>query len=472
MNARANSPGRKDHRWRGLWRTVAVLLVCTVIGELIFPYLHPINLTLIYLVGVVYLALREDIRWALASVPAALLVYSWLFVAPRWSIIPTDPQYFLTFGIALVVSVVVSRLASRARQTADEATAAAARADALSALAQGLARADTDADIGELLTNAVQAHTACQASLHRTPSPPTGVHTLDLPLQAGGESQGWLRLQGEAVPTLSGVDRELAAAMAQQAAMALSRREFAQRHLNAALQAEAERVRSTLLASISHDFRTPLTTIIGAASTVLEQADQVPPARQTALIARVLEQARRLQALGSDLLELARLEGGAVQTQPEWVPADDLVHEAIAPLLDALQAHALNLQLPDDATVWCDVRLCSQAIANLVLNAAQHGPAGGAIEVGVVFEPGAWCLRVRDQGPGWTGDGPLTPRGVAPGAARRTHDGKGGSGLGLAICEVVARLHGGRIGVRHELGACLEMRFPQPDHPPTLASVP
>ncbi|MBL0917059.1 MAG: sensor histidine kinase, partial [Hydrogenophaga sp.] len=125
----------------------------------------------------------------------------------------------------------------------------------------------------------------------------------------------------------------------------------------------------------------------------------------------------------------------------------------------------------DHIPVWCDVRLCRQAIANLVLNAAQHGPAGGAIEVGVVLEPGAWCLRVRDQGPGWADNGPLGRRDAPPGAPRPAHDGKGGSGLGLAICEVVARLHGGTIGVRHEFGACLEMRFPQPAHPPALASI-
>ncbi|MBL0919496.1 MAG: DUF4118 domain-containing protein, partial [Hydrogenophaga sp.] len=385
-------------RWRGLWRTLAVLLVCTAVGELIFPYLHPINHILVYLVGIVYLALREDTRWALAAVPMALLVYSWLFVAPRWSVIPSDPQYLLTFGIALIVSIVVSRLASRARQTADEATAAAGRAHALSAFAQDLAHADTEADIGTLLTSAARAHTGCEATLHRAPAPAGDARTLDLPLQAGGESQGWLRLQGGAAPALAPADHELVAAMAQQAAMALSRREFAQRHLNAALQAEAERVRSTLLASISHDFRTPLTTIIGAASTVLEQADQVPPARQTALITRVLEQARRLQALGSDLLELARLEGGAVRPQPEWVPADDLVREAIAPLLDALPPHPLNLPLADDTTAWSDMRLCSQAIANLRLNPPQHAPPGGRRGCRVVPDPGARGLRLRPPG--------------------------------------------------------------------------
>lgn len=456
--------------WRGLMRTLSVLMACTLTCALIARYLHPINLTLIYLVGIVYLALREDFRWALGSVPVALLVYSWLFVEPRWSIVPSDPQYFLTFGIALAVGAVVSRLAARARQTADEATAAAARAQALSALAQDLARADPEADVGALLTQAAQTSTGCSATLHRT-APLSDVTALDLPLQAAGEPQGWLRLHGERAAQLPPAKRELVAAMAQQTAMALSRRELAQRHLQMALQAEAERARSTLLASISHDFRTPLTAIIGAASTVLDQADQVPPAQQTALVGHVLAQAQRLQALGSDLLELARLQGGQVHAQPEWIPAGDLVREAIAPLQDALRPHPLVLQLPDDTPVWCDVRLACQAIGNLVLNAAQHGPARGAIDISVDVQAEAWWLRVRDDGVGWPGDGPLeaSHRRTAP---RGGESAPGGSGLGLAICQVVARLHGGDIGVRRDLGACLEMRFPMPGPLPSLESLP
>ncbi|MBL0943225.1 MAG: DUF4118 domain-containing protein [Hydrogenophaga sp.] len=456
---------------RGLWRMLAVLLLCTGVAALISPHLHPINLTLIYLVGTVYLALREDLRWALLSVPVALLVYSWLYVEPRWSVIPTDPQYFLTFGIALVVGSVVSRLAARARDTAEAATAAARRAQALGALAQALADADSESAIGETLTRAVQAHTGCTATLLPAAPDRTTAAGWGLPLQAAGEVQGWLRLQGAGSEALDTADRELLATMAQQAAMALARRRLARRHLGMALQAEAERARSTLLASISHDFRTPLTTIIGAASTVLDQAGQVPPAQQVALVGHVLAQARRLQAMGSDLLELARLEGGNVQAQPEWVPADDLVREALEPVLDALHANRLVLQVPPEATVWCDVRLCSQVIANLVLNAAQHGPAGGAIEVGIEVEPGRWHLSVRDEGPGWTGDGPLTP--PPEGGSRRAHgapraNASGGSGLGLAICEVVARLHGGTLGVRHERGACIAMALPLPGPPPAL----
>lgn len=452
--------------WRGLLRTLAVLLLCTAIGELLRARLHPMNLPLVYLVGVVYLALREDIRWALASVPVALLVYSWLFVDPRWSIVPTDPQYFLTFGVALVVGAIVSRLASRARATADQATAAANRAQALSELAQGLGRADTEDEVGALLLAAVRRHTGQPAVLLlQALAAPPAAGEAELPLRAGAESLGLLR-----VPALAPADRPLAEAMAGQAAMALSRLQLARRHLDLAVQTEAERVRNTLLASISHDFRTPLTAIIGAASAVLDQAGQVPPAQQAVLVRHVLTQARRLQSLSSDLLDLARLEGGEVRPQAEWVPADDLVREALEPLREALQGHALALHIDDGATVWCDVRLASQAIGNLVLNAAQHGPAGGTIAVAVELCDGAWWLRVRDDGPGW---GVGTPPGLAgvfgsPATRRAAAGDKGGSGLGLAICEVVARLHGGAIGVRADLGACIEMRFPQPGPPPTL----
>lgn len=457
--------------WRGLWRTLAVLLLCTATGEALRTHLHPMNLPLIYLVGVVYLALREDIRWALASVPLALLVYSWLFVDPRWSIVPTDPQYFLTFGVALIVGATVSRLASRARATADEATAAAARAQALSALAQDMARAGSEQEVGALLVAAVQRHTGRHAALHLgQPTAALAVAEAQLPLRAGAESLGVLGVSGTADTAPHPAEWPLIEAFAGQAAMALSRLRLAQRHLDLAVQTEAERVRNTLLASISHDFRTPLTAIIGAASTVLEQAGQVPPEQQAQLVRHVLTQARRLQSLSSDLLDLARLEGGQVRPQAEWVPADELVREALEPLREALHKHPLALAIDEGATVWCDVRLASQAIGNLVLNAAQHGPAGGSIAVAVELQDGAWWLRVRDEGPGWGSDTPAGLAGVfgSPATRRAAADGRSGSGRGLAICEVVARLHGGGIGVRSELGACIEMRFPQPGPPPEL----
>jgi len=354
----ANAGARTWAHWR---LPIGVLALCTGLCALIAGHLHPINLILIYMVGVVYVALRRDLAASIATVLGAILIFDWIFVEPRWSLKPTDPEYFFTFAITLCVGWAVSRLAVRARAAAE-------------------------------------------------------------------------------------------------------------RERQAAVQAEAERVRNTLLAGISHDVRTPLTTLIGVASSLLTQRAQISPARQEELLGNLLDQARRLHTLTSDLLELARLQDGAVQPECEWCPAGELVRDGLGVCVPAGDAQRIRLQLSEDDVVWCDPRLVTQVLCNLVGNAFQHSPPDAPITVTVTRQPDHWTLTVRDQGPG------LPPGRESTVFAKYQRGdavkGRGGTGLGLAICETVARLHGGTIGARNDAGAVFEMRLPCPHipHPPAEPS--
>lgn len=476
-------------RLQAMRLVAATLGICTLLSALIAPHLHPINLILIFLVGVVYVALRQSLKAALITVLLSIVVFNWLFVEPRWSLKPTDPEYFFTFVIMLCVGVAVSRLASRARQTALGAMVTAQHSQSLSLLAQSLAQARTLDEIesalkatverdfggqasmvlpgihGELETaphdQALEAH--AKAVMDGSPAP-VGVPCF--PLAAGGKVIGVLLVKQLPASLQSASHLHLLQAYANQAAVAIERWQYAWQSEQTAVAAETERIRNILLAGISHDFRTPLTAIIGAASTVLNQGHAITLEQRNALAQSVLDQATRLQSLTSDLLDLARLQDGQVRLQPEWCPAEDLVRDAIAAVAPALGQHQIQLQLLPDDLVWCDATLTVQALSNLLLNASQHAPAGSIIQVRVQCEASLCRLAVHDQG-----------RGLKPGTEREVFkkfyrepgtESPQGTGLGLAICELVARLHGGTIEARTDNGAVFEITLPQPMHHPAL----
>jgi two-component system, OmpR family, sensor histidine kinase KdpD len=466
--------GQRTTRWS--WRywglPVAVLLACTAVCALIANHLHPINLILIYLVGVVAVALRRDLVAAVVTVLGAILIFDWIFVAPRWSLKPTDPEYFFTFAITLCVGLAVSRLAARVREAAVAALALADRAQSLGLLAQSLSTARTAEDIERTLLQAVERGVGAQGRIllgetlpQAAPPHPLvpssdgvyrfGLHAADGPLGV---------LEVDHLPTArqTAEDLQLLQALSNQAAIALDRCNADMRSQQTAIQAETERVRNTLLAGISHDFRTPLTAIIGAATTVLTQGHQITPEQQDALLRNMLDQAQRLQSLTSDLLDLARLQDGAVQLDCEWCPVGELVRDAMGMVGGGVDAERVDVHAGEDDIVWCDPRLVTQAMTNLLVNAAQHSPPHGRIELAVRLGPADWTLSVRDQGTG------LLP-GQETEVFRKfyrdpTVGSASGTGLGLAICEVVARLHGGNIQAHSDGGAVFEMHIPWPAH--------
>ncbi|MDP3204034.1 MAG: DUF4118 domain-containing protein [Hydrogenophaga sp.] len=484
------SPAIRSGRWssdrpmRRSWRfwslPIVVLLLCTALGALIADQLHPINLILIYLVGVLYVALHRDLVASVFTVVGAILVFDWIFVEPRWSLKPADPEYFFTFAITLCVGLAVSRLATRARTAAASALALADRAQSLSLMAQSLSTAHTPKDIERALLDAVERGVGARARvllgdelqpdapLHPQVPSPDGVYRFSLNASSG--PLGVLHVDHLPEERQAVEELHLLQALSNQAAIALDRCNAELRSQQIAIQAETERVRNTLLAGISHDFRTPLTAIIGAATTVLTQGSQITPEQHEALLRNLLDQAQRLQSLTSDLLDLARLQDGAVQPDCEWCPVGELVRDALALVHGGTQAGRVDIQANEEDVVWCDPRLITQAMSNLLINAVQHSPPQGRITVTVRLDQDDWMLSVRDQG-----------RGVLPGQEvevfRKFHSdhssgSASGTGLGLAICDVVARLHGGQISARSDGGAVFEMSIPWPANEPRPLSLP
>ena len=247
-------------------------------------------------------------------------------------------------------------------------------------------------------------------------------------------------------------EAERSAARARRAqALALERAEYQARSTQAQIESATERQRNTLLASISHDFRTPLTTIIGAATSLREQEGQLPPEARRELLSSVEHEALRLHALSSNLLELAGLQRGAVQPQLQWCPADELVGEACAALGERLDRLTLQVEVDAHALVWCDPQLMQQLLVNLLDNVARHTPQGTTARIGVVPREGACEVTVIDRHPA---DVAMTE--PVPSAGGSPH------GLGLSICSEIARLHGGHLHWVDNGGRSVTVHLPQP----------
>jgi two-component system sensor histidine kinase KdpD len=471
-----------------------VLAISTLVCMAIERYFDPANLITVYLAGVVYVALRSGRAAAVSTVVGSIVLFDLLFVPPRWAFKPADPQYLFTYAVALIVGLIISQLAGAVRQEAQAAEVRARRVQALNQLTTELVKARGTDAIGAAVHAAFAEALGVQAELlviadngglpRWLPASEDDLRAAETALRELREAGAGTALEAGArrryIPLLAAdrplavlaieparaeldktVEQRLINIFANQAAVALERAVFERRSAQAAVETETERLRSTLLAGISHDFRTPLTTIVGSAASLLEQGRVIGQPQREKLLRGVLLEAQRMHELLSDLLDLTRMEEGAVRPEPEWCPADELVNEARAALGHRLDNYRVSADVAEEFVVWCDARLVEQALVNLLDNAVRHTPAGTTIAISVKIESGAWSLVVHDDGPG-------IPAGQEQQIFKKFFRGQQdpetrGTGLGLAICAAVAELHGGTITATNARGARFEMRLPQPD---------
>ena len=234
----------------------------------------------------------------------------------------------------------------------------------------------------------------------------------------------------------------------------------------AALEAETERIRSTLLASISHDLRTPLAVMTGASSSLAQGAERLPPEERVALAQSIYGQARDMSEQVAKILQMTRLETGAITLERDWAALPEIAGSVLSRLSERLSRHRLVVDIPAELPlVRVDATLIDQALANLVENAARHTPAGTVVRVRVQHADGELVVSVEDLGMGMDErdvERVFTKfhRGTAEGAG-------GGVGLGLAICRAIVRLHQGRAWVERLAGGGIAFRFALPvEEPP------
>ena len=229
----------------------------------------------------------------------------------------------------------------------------------------------------------------------------------------------------------------------------------------ATLAAETERIRNTLLASISHDLRTPLAVMAGASSSLAEGGEKLAPSEREALAKSIYGQARDMSEQVAKVLQMTRLELGTIVIDRDWVSIAEVIGSALARLSSKLaDHHVIVIVSPELPLVRADATLIDQALSNLLENAARHTPAGTPVAVRAMLQDGELVVSVEDHGPGID---QANPDQVFDKFYHRSEDGHPvGVGLGLAICRAIVRLHGGRAWAENVPGGGVVFRFSLP----------
>ena len=223
-----------------------------------------------------------------------------------------------------------------------------------------------------------------------------------------------------------------------------------------ALEAETERIRSALLASISHDLRTPLAIMTGASSSLAERGEQLSAQERGALARSVYERSHEMSELVDKVLQMTRLESGSIQPARDWVSLGEISSAVIRRLGERLSSHMIMAEVPDDLPlVRVDAALIEQVFVNLLENAVRHTPTGTLVRIRGQIDGDDLVVSVEDLGGGL---GEADTRNLFAKFQRRSER-RGGVGLGLAICQAIVKLHGGRIWAEPLPGGGKAFRF-------------
>jgi two-component system sensor histidine kinase KdpD len=301
----------------------------------------------------------------------------------------------------------------------------------------------------------------------------SGAKVLSIPLKTARGGVGVVCLFPEGgTRSLTPEKLDLLETFASQTAIVIERATLAQEAHEAKIRAETERLRNLLLSSVSHDLRTPLATITGAASSLLESEGLLKPETRGELIQSILDEAERLNRLLGNLLSMTRIESGGVQVQKEWQPLEEVVGAALNHVEKLLHGRRALVRIPDDLPlVQIDGALIEQVLVNLLENAIKYTPEETTIELTARTADGAVVVEVADRGPGLS-EADLDR--VFEKFYRGAHAGdRGGVGLGLSICRGIVEAHGGRIwaGNRDGGGATILFTIPLGASPPDLGAM-
>ncbi|HEX9081806.1 MAG TPA: ATP-binding protein [Holophagaceae bacterium] len=453
MNKPSNSAAR-------ILGGVLVVGACTSLGWVTRAQGNLAFLVMVYLLGVTFVALRWGRLASGVAVALSSLAFDYFFETPAFRLAVENWPNFLVFSGMMVIAQVVAGLVHRLRLQAAEALARERETARLYELSRSLARMAASLDLVRTATAFLETETGGPVSM-ALDHVPAGSDPTHLSLHGSRGVLGHLQLPASPDP----VRRPFLEACASQIALALERALMAEAAERAELDAETERSRNALLTSVSHDLRTPLSTISGAAGTLVQEGEDLPPEERRDLAALILEEARRLDHLIGNLLEITSLEHGSVRLSREWQPLEEVVGAALTRMESRCEEVPVEVALPADLPlVPMDGVLVEQLFLNLLENALRHAP-GARIRLGARVEGEVLQVEVADEGPGI----PEADRErIFEKFFRRAGSrGDGGSGLGLAICRAIVEAHGGRIRVEEAPGGGAAFRFTLPLHPDT-----
>ncbi len=486
--------------WRQYVEAIAWVAGSSALAFVVREWLSTTDIAMLHLLGVVFAAVRVATAPALTAAVVAIALFDFCFVPPYFTFAIAERSYALTFAVFLAVAVGVVRLLGRLRSQTIAARQREGRTAALYVLGRRLAAArrreeiatalaeevaaTIDADTAVLLHDAVggmmvgglggngglligdaKEETVARWVLQHGQPAGLGTATLSaaaaqhLPLNGTAAVLGVLAVRPrDPLRLRDPAEGRLLETAARLAGSALDRVGLAQARQAAQVEVEAERLRTSLLSSLSHDLRTPLAGIEGAASSLLDAATVIDADQRRDLAQTILEESRRMTRLVGNLLEMVKVESDSLMVARELQPLEEVVGSVLIRLDLLLEQHHVVMALPDDLPlVAIDGILIEQVLGNLLENAAKYAPAGTRITIAAAARADGVEVSVMDEGPGVP---PEEERAIFGKFHRVEHAGApSGVGLGLAICAGILKAHGGRIWAERREPHGLAVRF-------------
>ena len=513
-------------RWKHYLFTALVVTVCGLFGWLNHELkMAEANIVMVFLLGVAFTAAWYGRGPAIAASIVSVLAFDFFFVPPPFTLTVNDPQYYVAFGVMLAIGLLISALTARLKEQLHSSQDQERRTAALYRFTKQLSeitgveflanaaghqlsrifpgevvlflrdandsvalRFGETTTIAKIPANAIVAHWVAdhaQIAGAGTDTLPNAT-ALFVPLIGSQRTVGALGVK----PTDASLfhdpeQKRLLETCASLIALSIERDQSVLEAHEAQLQVQAEQLRSSLLSSVSHDLRTPLAAIAGASSSLLDESNLQDVAARKDLLQSIVDESRRLGRLVDNLLDMTRLEAGAVTLNKQWHVFEEIVGSARGRLRRELETHPVQVDIPADLPlVQVDGILLEQLLVNLLENACRHTPPESRIRIAARRMDQCLEIRVADDGPG-----------LAVGSESRvfdkfhrnstapTADGRRGAGLGLAICKAIAEAHGGTILARNcsgragnagDAGAEFVISIPCEETPPrvTLDDVP
>ncbi len=492
---------RPERGLRGYaWAAIAVG-IATLVALAIDAVLPVSSLSPVFLVAVLMVATRFGLWPSLFASLASFTAYNFFFSEPLYTLEMNSQDDVLALLLFLFAAILTGNLAGRLRAQVTAQRAISRRTNNLYEFSRKIASAASLEDVVWAAVHHVASTLQCRA-LVLTPGeggrlvivggyPPEdqlepkdwgaaewawehgevagwGSDTLPtsawlfLPLKTGPGAVGVLGVAFDGRSLLAPDERRLLDALVDQVALAVERTRLVADLEATRFLSETERLRSALLSSVSHDLRTPLVSIIGAASSLIDSDAALGPGGRRQMAEAIREEGERLNRFVQNLLDMTRLGYGALRLTLDWVDLREVVGRAARQLGPVLRQHRLEIAVPGDlGPVRADAVLMEQVVINLLDNAARYAPPGTPITVAARREGGEVVLDTIDAGPGI----PTDDRERVFDMFYRVRAGDGqraGTGLGLAICRGIVEAHGGRIAVASAPGggARIEVRLP------------
>jgi two-component system sensor histidine kinase KdpD len=495
------SPGGQNPQWRSYLAGALITTGCTAVAAVMSKWLAPTNLAMVYLLGVVLAATRFDRRASVVTAVLGTLAFDFLFIPPIYSFAISDTEYLLTAIVLLTVGLVISALAEGLRRQARVATDRERRTAALYAMTRKLAVVASLDDIAICVRTHIAHMLDAQALILLRNSDGTMrlIGKTKEPAKAGWADTSiadWVFTRNEiagcgtnVLPASDGLylplngtrgavgvlivhtanrarlldleQRHLLEAFANPIAVAVEREQLRLQAHDSAFAAQNERLRSSLLSSISHDLRSPLSVMGSSASSLLEGEGQLPAGPQRQMVQAINDEALRMTHIVNNILDMTKFESGTVRIDRQWYPLEEIVGAVLNRLKGPLGQRAVSIDIPHDLPMLhVDGVLFEKVLINLLENAAKYTATDARISVSASVQGCEIQVKLMDDGPG-------VPKGLEHLIFEKFYrvQAEGpvsGTGLGLAICKAIIEAHDGHIWTesRPEGGAVFLMTLP------------